>query len=236
MSSRSAWPAWSCSCGRGSRAATWKAHERRWTSSGGSPRSSAPIPCWRRPRSPRASSPPRAETRIRLVAGSRTRWTSTTAGAAPFEAAGARHELARTLDALGRGDAAEEERRAARAALERLGATSPPEARAGAPEGLTRRELEVLRLIARGRSNREIAAAGDLEDDVGHPVGPMLYAASLYHCMSVSLAQGGEGLGAMWGERRAREVLERVGFDVEPMPLEGDLLHTSFVARPRAAA
>jgi len=32
------------------------------------------------------------------------------------------------------------------------------------------------------------------------------------HCMTVSLAQGGEGLGAMWGEERTREYLRRAGF------------------------
>jgi hypothetical protein len=32
------------------------------------------------------------------------------------------------------------------------------------------------------------------------------------HCMTVSLAQGGEGLGAMWGEEKTREYLEKAGF------------------------
>jgi hypothetical protein len=32
------------------------------------------------------------------------------------------------------------------------------------------------------------------------------------HCMTVSLAQGGEGLGAMWGEEKTREYLVRAGF------------------------
>jgi hypothetical protein len=30
--------------------------------------------------------------------------------------------------------------------------------------------------------------------------------------MSVSLAQGGEGIGAMWGEEKTRQYLERAGF------------------------
>jgi hypothetical protein len=30
--------------------------------------------------------------------------------------------------------------------------------------------------------------------------------------MTVSLAQGGEGLGAMWGEEKTREYLQRAGF------------------------
>lgn len=32
------------------------------------------------------------------------------------------------------------------------------------------------------------------------------------HCMTVSLAQGGEGLGAMWGEEKTREYLQKAGF------------------------
>jgi len=79
----------------------------------------------------------------------------------------------------------------------------------------------------------EIAAASDLEDNLDHPLGPMLYTASLFHCTSVSLGQGGEGLGAVWGERRARELLEAVGFDVEVERLEGDIVHAYFVARAR---
>ncbi len=32
------------------------------------------------------------------------------------------------------------------------------------------------------------------------------------HCMTVSLAQGGAGLGAMWGEETALEMLAEAGF------------------------
>jgi hypothetical protein len=33
----------------------------------------------------------------------------------------------------------------------------------------------------------------------------------VWHCMTVSLAQGGEGLGAMWGEERTRQY-QQAGF------------------------
>ena len=68
----------------------------------------------------------------------------------------ARRQLARTLRALGHDEAAEREARAADEALRTLGARAPRAERA-APAGLTAREVEVLRLVARGRSNQEIA-------------------------------------------------------------------------------
>ena len=63
--------------------------------------------------------------------------------------------------ALGDRDAAELELDAARAGLEQLGAKPDLERLAAAPaetHGLSARELEVLRLVAAGRTNRQIAA------------------------------------------------------------------------------
>jgi hypothetical protein len=48
--------------------------------------------------------------------------------------------------------------------------------------------------------------------DIEHPIGTFLYTVSCMHCMTVSLAQGGEGVGAMWGEEMTRQYLERAGF------------------------
>ncbi len=84
----------------------------------------------------------------------------------PYEAAVARTRYAIALRNAADEDDADLELRAAIAAFERLGAV--PDARAakellagsaGLPRGLTAREAEVLRLVAAGRSNREIAAA-----------------------------------------------------------------------------
>jgi DNA-binding CsgD family transcriptional regulator/tetratricopeptide (TPR) repeat protein len=85
---------------------------------------------------------------------------------APYEAARARMLVAQACQTLGDEDAFELELAAARAAFEELGA-APDVAAAdslvgsGRPDahGLSVRELEVLRLLATGKSNREIATA-----------------------------------------------------------------------------
>lgn len=78
----------------------------------------------------------------------------------------------------------------------------------------------------------DIAASSHLEENLDHPLGPGLYASSVMHCMMVSLAQGGEGLGAMWGEQVAREYLKEAGFsDIQTHHLEGDPMHVFYVAR-----
>jgi DNA-binding CsgD family transcriptional regulator len=80
---------------------------------------------------------------------------------APYEAARARELVGRACAALGDEDTAALELEAARETFTRLGA-APDLARLQTPaareHGLTPRELEVLRLLAAGRSNREIAA------------------------------------------------------------------------------
>jgi SAM-dependent methyltransferase len=58
----------------------------------------------------------------------------------------------------------------------------------------------------------EPRASSRLEENVGNPFAPYLYAMSVLHCMTVSLAEGGVGLGTAWGEQRAREMLTEAGF------------------------
>lgn len=77
----------------------------------------------------------------------------------------------------------------------------------------------------------DIAASSRLEENLDHALGPLLYAASVFHCMTVSLAQGGEGVGTMWSEQRAVELMKEAGFArVEVKHVEGDLMHAFFVA------
>jgi ubiquinone/menaquinone biosynthesis C-methylase UbiE len=76
----------------------------------------------------------------------------------------------------------------------------------------------------------DIAASSNLEENLDNPFGPSLYAASVTHCMTVSLAQGGEGLGAMWGEQKALELLAEAGFgDVVVKRVEGDMLNNFYI-------
>jgi DNA-binding CsgD family transcriptional regulator len=82
---------------------------------------------------------------------------------APYEGALARVGLARALSGLGRGDAATREAAHARDAFTALGAArdvelaSAPREGDAPPTDLSARELEVLRLVARGLSDAQIA-------------------------------------------------------------------------------
>ena len=45
-----------------------------------------------------------------------------------------------------------------------------------------------------------------------HSAGALLYTVSTMHCMTVSLAVGGMGLGTMWGRETASRMLREAGF------------------------
>ena len=51
-----------------------------------------------------------------------------------------------------------------------------------------------------------------VEDNLDNPMAPFTYAVSTLHCMTVSLAHGGAGLGTGWGEETALRLLEEAGF------------------------
>jgi 2-polyprenyl-3-methyl-5-hydroxy-6-metoxy-1,4-benzoquinol methylase len=80
----------------------------------------------------------------------------------------------------------------------------------------------------------DIAASSHVHENLEHPLGPALYTASIFHCMTVSLANDGPGLGTMWGEQTALELLDGAGFDdVEIKRVEADFLNSYYIARKR---
>lgn len=78
----------------------------------------------------------------------------------------------------------------------------------------------------------DIKASSNLADNVELPWGTFLYAISTFHCMSVSLAQDGEGLGTVWGVQLAESMVRAAGFGtVEVKELGEDPFNAYFVAR-----
>jgi hypothetical protein len=55
--------------------------------------------------------------------------------------------------------------------------------------------------------------------------------------MTVSLADGGIGLGTMWGEETARTMLREAGFtSIEAARIDGDIVNTYIIVRKGRAA
>jgi SAM-dependent methyltransferase len=77
----------------------------------------------------------------------------------------------------------------------------------------------------------EPRASSHLEGNLGNPLAPLLYSVSTLHCLTVSLAGAGAGLGTAWGEELARSMLAEAGFvDVAVHEAPGDPLNAVFVA------
>ncbi|CAN5549082.1 class I SAM-dependent methyltransferase [soil metagenome] len=78
----------------------------------------------------------------------------------------------------------------------------------------------------------DIMASSHVHENMDHMLGPLLYTISCMHCMTVSLAMDGQGLGAMWGEQTALRMLEDAGFGkVDIAQVEGDILNNYYIAR-----
>ncbi|WP_402373125.1 class I SAM-dependent methyltransferase [Isoptericola rhizosphaerae] len=78
----------------------------------------------------------------------------------------------------------------------------------------------------------DIDASSELDDNTAIPWAPYLYTVSTMHCMTVSLAEGGDGLGTAWGRQTALRMLADAGFTnvrVESVP--GDFINAYYVAR-----
>ncbi|QBR93176.1 class I SAM-dependent methyltransferase [Nocardioides euryhalodurans] len=78
----------------------------------------------------------------------------------------------------------------------------------------------------------DIKADSTLEGNLELPWASFLYAVSTVHCMSVSLGQGGDGLGTVWGVQTATRMLHEAGFaEVTLHDLEEDPFNAYVVAR-----
>ncbi len=79
---------------------------------------------------------------------------------------------------------------------------------------------------------QDIGGSARLENNLDFPMASFLYAISCAHCTPVSLGQGGEGLGTMWGWETAESMLRAAGFaEVERHVLPHDPMNVWFVAR-----
>jgi SAM-dependent methyltransferase len=77
----------------------------------------------------------------------------------------------------------------------------------------------------------DTSASSKLAENLDHPLGPFLYTVSTMHCMTVSLADGGMGLGTMWGEQTARKMLGDAGFtSVHIAHVDGDIVNAYIIA------
>ena len=77
----------------------------------------------------------------------------------------------------------------------------------------------------------DTSASSTLADNLDHPLGTFLYTVSCMHCMTVSLADGGMGLGTMWGEQTARQMLAEAGFaSIRVEHRDGDFVNSYIIA------
>ena len=78
----------------------------------------------------------------------------------------------------------------------------------------------------------DIKASSNVEDNVGAPMATYKYTVSTMHCMSVSLALDGAGLGAVWGEQLATSMLADAGFgDVRVAEIKSNPINNYYIAR-----
>ena len=82
---------------------------------------------------------------------------------------------------------------------------------------------------------REPHAADRLQDNIGNPMAAVQYSVSVMHCLTVSLAHAGAGIGLAFGEGHARRLLTEAGFaDPQLHPAPGRPFDVVYVTR-RAA-
>jgi SAM-dependent methyltransferase len=80
----------------------------------------------------------------------------------------------------------------------------------------------------------EVCASSRLEENVGVPMAPYLYTISTLHCMTVSLAHAGVGLGTAWGHEVATQMLREAGFTDVRLLQRIDPANSLYIASDRA--
>ncbi len=81
---------------------------------------------------------------------------------------------------------------------------------------------------------QDIGGSSHVHKNMDQPLAPMIYTISCLHCMTVSLAQNGKGLGAAWGEETATQMLAEAGFaNVEVKQLPHDIMNNYYINRKR---
>jgi SAM-dependent methyltransferase len=80
---------------------------------------------------------------------------------------------------------------------------------------------------------QDIAASSYVNENMSYPLAPTLYTISTMHCMTVSLASSGEGLGAVWGRQKAEQKLREAGFcgEIDVREIVGDILNYYYITK-----
>ncbi len=82
---------------------------------------------------------------------------------------------------------------------------------------------------------QDIQASGHVHGDRDYMLAPFVYTISCMHCMTVSLSNGGMGLGAAWGKERALSLMADAGFgDVRVETLPHDIINYYYLAEAPA--
>jgi 2-polyprenyl-3-methyl-5-hydroxy-6-metoxy-1,4-benzoquinol methylase len=82
---------------------------------------------------------------------------------------------------------------------------------------------------------QDIRGSSHVHLNADGPIAPFIYTISCMHCMSVSLADEGMGLGAAWGKELALQFLATAGFtDVSVSELPHDIQNYYYICRPQA--
>ncbi len=78
----------------------------------------------------------------------------------------------------------------------------------------------------------DVKGSSHVHENMDHPLATYFYTVSTMHCMTVSLALNGAGLGTMWGRQKAVAMLNEAGFqNVEIKEVDGDIVNYYYVAR-----